>query len=69
MKSKACFGAQSRHWTEREREREGGRERKSQRERERGGESCCEVKWLVDMWGVPTYGNEKVPCTITIMPV
>jgi imidazole glycerol phosphate synthase subunit HisF len=21
------------------------------------------------MWGVPTYGNEKVPCTITIIPV
>jgi hypothetical protein len=37
-------------------------------QRLRPGSNCCEVKWLLDMWGVPTYGNEKVPCAITVMP-
>jgi len=49
-----------------DREREGRRKGEGEPERQGDRESCCEVKWLLDMWGVPTYDNEKVPCTITI---
>ena len=34
---------------------EGGRERQRGRERD----CCCEVKCLLDMWGVTTHGNEN----------
>ena len=42
-KDGAWFGIRRTYWRE--------------RERERGG-SCCEDKWLLDMWGVPTYDSK-----------